>query len=262
VAHRLSDPVTGGAEYQAPRIRSAIRPGLKRAIPRAQPSTCTPPRRNAAIPRPPLGQPVPTLSVVGLATRVCLGIVWIRAGWADVWGAESSAVVHHGGSGEAGSATRATSAPWRHGILTGAVAPHAGAIWDHRRLLRARCRHRPRGRVPRPTSTPAGLGLLLPHVRSGTASACAFCALSATVIVTTWRTSRSIGAALGLAARDGAARRPGHTGREAPASESKIPDRCVDRSDRPTAPEVSPRLRRTAACRTRRSSGRPRASGR
>ena len=38
------------------------------------------------------------LAVVWLAMRVWLGIMWIQAGWAKLWGAENSAFLHHDGA--------------------------------------------------------------------------------------------------------------------------------------------------------------------
>src|ERR1700689_2471830 len=68
-------------------------------------------------------------SVGWLAMRVWLGIMWIQAGWAKLWGAENSAFLHHNGAGVAGFATHSTSAyTWWHSILTGAVVPNSGAI--------------------------------------------------------------------------------------------------------------------------------------
>lgn len=134
------------------------------------------------------------LSVVWLAMRVWLGIMWVQAGWAKIWGAENSAFLHNGGAGVAGFATHGTSAyTWWHSILTGVVVPNAGAIgiivavaefaigW----ALIAGCFTR--------VAALASLGLLFTYVMSGTASVCAFYALFAIVILVTWRTSSWIG---------------------------------------------------------------------
>jgi thiosulfate dehydrogenase [quinone] large subunit len=134
------------------------------------------------------------LAVVWLAMRVWLGIMWIRAGWAKLWGAENAAFLHHGGAAVAGFATHGTSAyTWWHSILTGAVVPNAGAIgvavavseFAIGVLLVA-------GLFTRLAAL-ASLGLLFTYVMSGTASVCAFYALFALVILLTWQTSSWIG---------------------------------------------------------------------
>jgi thiosulfate dehydrogenase [quinone] large subunit len=134
------------------------------------------------------------LAVVWLAMRVWLGIMWIQAGWAKIWGAENSAFLHHNGAGVAGFATHGTSAyTWWHSILTGAVVPNSGAIG----IIVAF------GELVIGIALVAGfftriaalasLVLLFTYVMSGTASVCAFYALFAIVILMTWQTSSWIG---------------------------------------------------------------------
>ena len=135
-----------------------------------------------------------TLAVVWLAMRVWLGIMWMQAGWAKIWGAENSAFLHHNGAGVAGFATHGSSAyTWWHSILTGAVVPNSGAIG----IIVAF------GELIIGVALVAGfftriaalasLGLLFTYVMSGTASVCAFYALFAIVILMTWQTSSWIG---------------------------------------------------------------------
>src|ERR1700722_5392612 len=133
-------------------------------------------------------------AVVWLAMRVWLGIMWIQAGWAKLWGAENSAFLHHDGAGVAGFATHGTSAyTWWHSLLTGAVVPNSGAIGIFVAVgelvigiaLVA-------GFLTRIAAL-ASLALLFTYVMSGTASVCAFYALFAIVILVTWQTSSWIG---------------------------------------------------------------------
>ena len=50
------------------------------------------------------------MAVGWLAMRVWLGVMWIQAGWAKLWGAENAAFLHHNGAGVAGFATHAKPA--------------------------------------------------------------------------------------------------------------------------------------------------------
>lgn len=136
-----------------------------------------------------------TLSVVWLAMRVWLGIMWIQAGWAKLWGAENASFLHHGGAGVAGFATHGTSAyTWWHHLLTGAVVPNAGAIGVIVAVAEFAIGIALVAGLFTRVAALASLGLLFTYVMSGTASVCAFYALFALVILVTWRTSSWIGA--------------------------------------------------------------------
>jgi thiosulfate dehydrogenase [quinone] large subunit len=134
------------------------------------------------------------LSVVWLAMRIWLGIMWIQAGWAKLWGAENSAFLHHNGAGVAGFASHGTSAyTWWHHILTGAVVPNSGAIGIIVAVAEFAIGIALVAGFFTRIAALASLGLLFTYVMSGTASVCAFYALFAIVILVTWQTSSWIG---------------------------------------------------------------------
>jgi thiosulfate dehydrogenase (quinone) large subunit len=121
------------------------------------------------------------LAVGWTAMRVWLGIMWIQAGVAKLWGAENSAFLHNNGAGVAGF------------VAHGFVVPNSGSIG----ILVAVAEFSigvalVLGFFTR-TAALASLALLFTYVMSGTASVCAFYALFAIVIMATWRTSSWIG---------------------------------------------------------------------
>jgi thiosulfate dehydrogenase [quinone] large subunit len=128
------------------------------------------------------------------AMRVWLGIMWIQAGAAKIWGAESAGFLHHNGAGVAGFAAHGVPAyTWWGSFLHGFVVPNAGWIG----VLIAFAEFAVGiGLVAGFCTRLAALGslaLLFTYVMSGTASVCAFYALFAIVILTMWRTSSWIG---------------------------------------------------------------------
>jgi len=135
------------------------------------------------------------MAPVWTAMRIWLGIMWIQAGDAKLWGAENPAFMHNGGAGVAGFATHGTSAyTWWHHFLTGFVVPNAGWIG----VLVAVAEFTigiglALGLFTRLAAL-GSLALLFTYVMSGTASVCAFYALFAIVILATWRTSGWLGA--------------------------------------------------------------------
>jgi thiosulfate dehydrogenase [quinone] large subunit len=134
------------------------------------------------------------VSVVWLAMRVWLGIMWIQAGWAKLWGAENSAFLHHGGAGVAGFATHGVAAyTWWHHFLTGVVVPNSGAIGILVAVAEFTIGVALVAGLFTRLAALASLGLLFTYVMSGTASVCALYALFAIVIMVTWRTSSWIG---------------------------------------------------------------------
>src|ERR1700689_2982663 len=63
------------------------------------------------------------------AMRVCLGIMWIQAGVAKLWGAENPAFLHNNGAGVAGFAAHGAPAySWWGSFLHGFVVPNAGPL--------------------------------------------------------------------------------------------------------------------------------------
>jgi thiosulfate dehydrogenase [quinone] large subunit len=128
------------------------------------------------------------------ALRVWLGIMWIQAGVAKLWGAENPAFLHHGGAGVAGFAGHGVAAySWWGTFLHSFVVPNAGWI----AVLVALSEFAIGVALALGLFTRiAALGsllLLFTYVMSGTASVCAFYALCALVVLATWRTSSWIG---------------------------------------------------------------------
>jgi thiosulfate dehydrogenase [quinone] large subunit len=141
------------------------------------------------------------MAVAWLAMRVWLGIMWIQAGWAKLFGAENAAFLHHGGAGVAGFAAHGVPAyTWWGSFLHHFVVPNAGWI----AILVAVAEFTigvalVAGLFTRIAAL-GSLALLFTYVMSGTASVCAWYALFALVILTMWRTASWIGAD-GLIAR-------------------------------------------------------------
>jgi thiosulfate dehydrogenase [quinone] large subunit len=133
-------------------------------------------------------------AVAWLAVRVWVGIMWIEAGVAKVWGAENPAFLHNGGAGVAGFAGHGTPAySWWGTVMHSFVVPNAGwiavlvAFGELAIGLGLAV-----GFLTR-TAAIASLALLFTYVMSGTASVCGFYALCAIIVLATWRTSTWIG---------------------------------------------------------------------
>jgi thiosulfate dehydrogenase [quinone] large subunit len=146
------------------------------------------------------------------AMRVWLGVMWIQAGAAKLFGAENAGFLHNGGAVVAGYAAHGVPAySWWGSFLHSFVVPNAGWI----AVLVAV------GEYVIGIALVAGfftriaalgsLALLFTYVMSGTASVCAWYALFAIVILTMWRTSSWLGV-------DGlvASYRQHHTGQHPP----------------------------------------------
>jgi thiosulfate dehydrogenase (quinone) large subunit len=129
------------------------------------------------------------------AMRVWLGVMWIQAGAAKLWGAEAAGFLHNGGAGVAGFAAHGTPAySWWGSFLHGFVVPNAGWIG----ILVAVAEYAigialVAGLFTRIAAL-GSLALLFTYVMSGTASVCAWYALFAIVILVMWRTASWIGA--------------------------------------------------------------------
>jgi thiosulfate dehydrogenase (quinone) large subunit len=133
-------------------------------------------------------------ALVWTAMRVWLGIMWLQAGVAKIWGAESAGFLHNGGAGVKGFASHGVAAySWWGSFLHSFVVPNAGWIG----VLVAVAEFAIGAALVLGFLTPlaalGSLALLFTYVMSGTASVCAFYALFAVVILATWRTSSWIG---------------------------------------------------------------------
>ncbi|MHB1087200.1 MAG: DoxX family protein [Acidimicrobiales bacterium] len=133
-------------------------------------------------------------SLVWTAMRVWLGVMWIQAGVAKLWGAENPAFMHNGGAGVVGFATHGVAAySWWGSFLHSFVVPNAGwigVVVAVSEFVIGICLAL--GFLT-PFAALASLALLFTYVMSGTASVCAFYALFALVLLATWRTSSWIG---------------------------------------------------------------------
>ena len=127
---------------------------------------------------------------VWLAVRVWIGIMWIQAGIAKVWGAENPSFLHNNGAGVAGFAGHGVPAySWWGSFMHSFVVPNASWIavmvaWGELAIGIGLAF----GILTR-ISALASLALLFTYVMSGTSSVCAFYALCALIVLATWRTS-------------------------------------------------------------------------
>jgi len=134
------------------------------------------------------------MAVVWTAMRVWLGIMWIQAGAAKLWGALNPAFLHHNGAGVMGFAAHGHPAyRWWGSYLHGFVIPNAGWI----AILVAVAEFSigvalTLGLFTRVAAL-ASLALLFHYVMSGSSGVPAFYALFAIVILIMWRTSSWIG---------------------------------------------------------------------
>lgn len=132
---------------------------------------------------------------VWTAMRVWLGVMWIQAGSAKLWGAEAAGFIHHNGAGVAGFATHGDPAySWWGSFLHGFVIPNAGALGVLVAVSEFAIGIALVAGLFTRIAALGSLALLFTYVMSGTASVCAFYALFAIVILTMWRTASWIGA--------------------------------------------------------------------
>ena len=69
------------------------------------------------------------MSVAWTAMRIWLGVMWIQAGTAKLWGAENPAFLHNNGAGVAGFASHGAAAySWWGSFLHSFVVPNASWI--------------------------------------------------------------------------------------------------------------------------------------
>jgi thiosulfate dehydrogenase [quinone] large subunit len=134
------------------------------------------------------------MAVGWLAMRVWLGIMWIQAGWAKLFGAENAFFLHHNGAGVAGFAAHGTPAyTWWGHFLTGFVVPNAGWIAVLVAVSELMIGVALVAGLFTRIAALGSLALLFTYVMSGTASVCAWYALFAIVILVMWRTASWIG---------------------------------------------------------------------
>jgi thiosulfate dehydrogenase [quinone] large subunit len=128
------------------------------------------------------------------AMRIWLGIMWIQAGTAKLWGAEAAGFLHNGGTGVAGFAAHGTPAyTWWGSFLHSFVVPNAGWIGVLIAVAEFAIGIALVAGLFTRLAALGSLALLFTYVMSGTASVCAFYALFAIVILVMWRTSSWIG---------------------------------------------------------------------
>lgn len=134
------------------------------------------------------------MAIVWTAMRVWLGIMWIQAGAAKLWGAENAAFLHHNGSGVSGFAAHGTAAyTWWGTFLHSFVVPNSGWIAIVVAVAEFVIGSALVAGIFTRVAALGSLALLFTYVMSGTASVCAFYALFAIVILTMWRTASWIG---------------------------------------------------------------------
>ena len=133
-------------------------------------------------------------ALVWNAMRIWLGVMWLQAGIAKIWGAENPAFLHHGGAGVAGFAAHGAAAySWWGSFLHSFVVPNAGWIAILVAVAELAIGVALAVGFLTPVACLGSLLLLFTYVMSGTASVCAFYALFALVIMAMWRTSSWIG---------------------------------------------------------------------
>ena len=133
-------------------------------------------------------------ALVWTAMRVWLGVMWIQAGSAKLWGAEAAAFLHNNGAGVAGFAAHGTPAySWWGSFLHGFVVPNAGPLGILIAVAEFAIGIALVAGLFTRIAALGSLALLFTYVMSGTASVCAFYALFAIVILVMWRTSSWIG---------------------------------------------------------------------
>ena len=133
-------------------------------------------------------------ALVWNAMRIWLGVMWLQAGIAKIWGAENPAFMHNGGAGVAGFAAHGAAAySWWGSFLHSFVVPNAGWIGVLVAVAEFAIGVALVLGLLTPLACLGSLVLLFTYVMSGTASVCAFYALFAVVILAMWRTSSWIG---------------------------------------------------------------------
>jgi thiosulfate dehydrogenase (quinone) large subunit len=126
--------------------------------------------------------------------RIWLGVMWLQAGIAKVWGAENPDFLHNNGAGVAGFAAHGVPAySWWGNFLHSFVVPNSGWIAILVAFAELAIGAALAIGLLTPLACLGSLLLLFTYVMSGTASVCAFYAFFAIVILAMWRTSSWIG---------------------------------------------------------------------
>jgi thiosulfate dehydrogenase [quinone] large subunit len=134
------------------------------------------------------------LAALWAVARIWLGVEWIQAGWAKLWGAENGAFLHHDGAGVAGFAAHgAASYSWWHHFLTGFVVPNSGWIGITVSVAEFTIGVALVLGFFTPGFALAGLVLNVTYMLSGTAGVNPAYAAASVLLVLTWRTSGWIG---------------------------------------------------------------------
>jgi len=134
------------------------------------------------------------MGVVWSGLRIWLGIMWIQAGVAKLWGAENPAFMHNNGAGVAGFAAHGIAGySWWASFLHGFVVPNSGWIGVLVALSEFLVGLGLAVGFLTPAAATVGALLNFTYIMSGTASVNAFYALIAIIVLATWRTSSEIG---------------------------------------------------------------------
>lgn len=134
-------------------------------------------------------------ALVWTAMRIWLGVMWLQAGVAKLWGAENPAFLHNNGAGVAGFAGHGAAAyGWWATFMHSFVVPNSGWIAVLVAVTEFAIGCCLALGLFTPIAALASLLLLFTYVMSGTASVCAFYALFDVVLLATWRTCGWIGA--------------------------------------------------------------------
>jgi thiosulfate dehydrogenase [quinone] large subunit len=126
------------------------------------------------------------------AMRIWLGVMWLQAGIAKLWGSESSGFMH-GGAAVAGFASGTGAYSWWTSVMHGFFVPNAGWIAVLVAVGEFAIGCSLALGLLTPISAFASLILLFTYVMSGTASVCGFYALIAVVLLVMWRSAGYIG---------------------------------------------------------------------
>ena len=133
-------------------------------------------------------------AVVWSGARIWLGVMWLQAGVAKLWGAENPAFLHNNGIGVAGFAKAgAASYSWWASFLHSFVVPNAGWIGIFVSLAEFAAGAALALGVLTPAAALGALVLNLTYMLSGTAGVNPVYAIVAVILLATWRTSGFIG---------------------------------------------------------------------
>ncbi len=134
------------------------------------------------------------MAPVWTAMRVWLGIMWLQAGWAKLFGAENGYFMHNNGAGVAGFAAHGVASySWWASFLHSFVVPNAGWIGVLITVAEALIGIGLILGILTPAAALGALILNLTYMFTGSAGVNPFYALFAVVILATWRTSGWIG---------------------------------------------------------------------